>query len=223
LASNTKKRERKTASSLRLFSNIIIIVVVFIVAFGGAVPSPRVFYHGRRKRRIDDQLGDLKAHRRAYFALALLQTRKPLAHMLVRLTDKSVVGAVHGYESLETLDENVLLLAPMSGYSRRLRSSRRCLPMGRRSTSTGRRRILGCSRGTHNSNNGWRRRRNCRSPYNVRLICSMLATINKLHIGLVVNDPLNVWSIDHILCPKYASHLSPGKRQQCKEEPHHQQ
>jgi hypothetical protein len=167
----------KKESSLGLFSNlIIIIIVIFIIAFGIAVPSPRVFYHGRRKRRIDDQLGDFKAHRRAYFALVLLQTRKPLAHLLVRLTNKSVVGVAHGNESLEALDENVWLLAPMSGCSRRLRSSRRCMLMGRRSTSTGRRRILGCNRGTHSSSDGWRRR-NYRSSYNVRLICSMLTII----------------------------------------------
>jgi hypothetical protein len=34
--------------------------------------------------------------------------------------------------------------------------------------------------------------------------------IPKLHISLVVNDPLNVWSIDHILCPmsEHVPHLS---------------
>jgi hypothetical protein len=85
------------------------------------VPSPRVFYRGRKKRRIDGRLGDLKAHIRACFTLALLQTRKPLAHLLVRLVDKSVVGAAHGNDSLEALNENVLLLASMSSSSRRLR------------------------------------------------------------------------------------------------------
>jgi hypothetical protein len=94
LASNTKKRERKTVSSLVLFSNLIIIIV-FIITFGVAVPSPRVFYH---KRRIYSQLRDLKAHRRAYFALALFQTRKPLAHLLVRFVDKSVIAATGGEE-----------------------------------------------------------------------------------------------------------------------------
>jgi hypothetical protein len=103
LASNTKKRERKIVSSLRLFFNLIIIVVVFIIAFGVAIPSPQVFYHGRRKRRIDDRLGDLKTHRRAYFVLVLLQTRKHLAHLLVRLADKSGVRAAHGNGSLEAL------------------------------------------------------------------------------------------------------------------------
>jgi hypothetical protein len=49
--------------------------------------------------------------------------RKPLAHLLLRLTDKSVVGTAHGDEGLEALDKNVLLLAPMSGSSRGLRSS----------------------------------------------------------------------------------------------------
>jgi hypothetical protein len=53
LASNTKKRERKTTSSLGFFFNLIIIVI-FIIAFGVAVPSPQIFYRGRRKRRIDD-------------------------------------------------------------------------------------------------------------------------------------------------------------------------
>jgi hypothetical protein len=93
LASNTKKRERKTVSSLVLFSNLIIIIIVFIITFGVAVPSPRVFYH---KRRIYSQLRDLKAHRRAYFALVLFQTRKPLAHLLVRFVDKSVIAATGG-------------------------------------------------------------------------------------------------------------------------------
>jgi hypothetical protein len=159
LASNTKKRERKTVSSLRLFFTIIVGVVV---------PRPRVFYRGRRKRRMDDWLGDLKAHRRAYFTLVLLQTRRHLAHLLVRLTDKSVVGATHGDEGLEALDENVLLLAPMSGSSRRLRRSQMCMPMSGRNMSTGRGRgssrrgTMGCSRGTHNSSR-WRRRRNYRS------------------------------------------------------------
>jgi hypothetical protein len=97
LASNTKKRERKTVTSLELFFNLIIIVVfiiIFTIIVGVAVPSPRVFYRGRRKRRIDDRLQELKAHKSSYFAMALLQMRKPLAHLLVRHADKSVVGAV---------------------------------------------------------------------------------------------------------------------------------
>jgi hypothetical protein len=61
----------------------------------------------------------------------------------------------------------------------------------------GRRRSRGCSRGTHSSGSGWRRR-NCRPSNNVRLICSLLSIISKLHVCLVVDDPLNVWSIDHI-------------------------
>jgi hypothetical protein len=211
LTSNTKTRKRKLASSLKFFPNliIIIIIVVVIIAFSIAVPSPWVFYRERRKRRIDDRLGDLKAHRRDYFALALLQMRKPLAHLLVRPTDKRVIRAAHGNESIEALDKNVRLLALMSGCSRRLRSSRRCMLTGRRSMSMGRRRILGCSKGTRINGGGWRRRRNCRIPYNVRLISSMLAIINELHIGLVVNDPLNASSIDHILCPmsEHVPHL----------------
>jgi Na+/phosphate symporter len=126
LASNTKKREGKTTSSLGLFFNLIIIIVfiiIFTIVVGIVVPSLRVFYHGRRKWRIDDRLRDLKAHRSAYFALALLQMRKPLAHLLVRLVDKSVVGAAHGDEGLKALDKNVMLLAPTSGSSRRLRRS----------------------------------------------------------------------------------------------------
>jgi hypothetical protein len=41
----------------------------------------------------------------------------------------------------------------------------------------------------------------------------MLVIIPELYIGLVVNDPLNVWSIDHILCPmsEHVPHLSPEK------------
>jgi hypothetical protein len=76
-----------------------------------------------RKEEEEDRrrLGDLKAHIRACFTLALLQTRKPLAHLLVRLVDKSVVGAAHGNDSLEALNENALLLASMSSSSRRLR------------------------------------------------------------------------------------------------------
>jgi hypothetical protein len=42
---------------------------------------------------------------------------KTLAHLLMRLTNKGVVGAAHGDESLEALDKNVLLLAPMSDNS----------------------------------------------------------------------------------------------------------
>jgi hypothetical protein len=49
--------------------------------------------------------------------------RKSLAYLLVRLANKSVVGATHENESLEALDENVQLLALTSGCSRRLRSS----------------------------------------------------------------------------------------------------
>jgi hypothetical protein len=46
-----------------------------------------------------------------------------------------------------------------------------------------------------------RRRRNGRSPNNVRLMSSMLAIIPKFHLNLVVDDPLDVGCIDHILCP----------------------
>jgi hypothetical protein len=126
LASDTKKREGKSVSSLGLLFNLIIIIIfiiVFTIVIGVMMPNPRVFYCGRRKRRIDDGLGGCKTHRRAYFALVLLQVRKPLGHLLVRLTDNSVVGAAHGDGGLEALDENVLLLALMSGSSRRVRNS----------------------------------------------------------------------------------------------------
>jgi hypothetical protein len=203
LASNTKKREGKITSSLGLLFNLIIIVI-FTIVIGVVVPSPRVFYRERRKRRIDDRLGDLKAYRSAYFTLALLQTRKPLAHLLVRLADKSIVGATHGDEGLEALDENVLLLAPMSGSSRRLRSRQWCMPTSRRSTITGRRSsrrgTMGCSRGTRSCCSGWRRR-NGNIPDDVRLISSMLAIIPEFHLSLEVNDHLDVGCIDHILCP----------------------
>jgi hypothetical protein len=39
------------------------------------------------------------------------------------------------------------------------------------------------------------------SPKNVRLIGSVLSIISKLYVCLVVDDPLNVWSIYHILGP----------------------
>jgi thiosulfate reductase cytochrome b subunit len=76
LASNTKKREGKTTSSLKLLFNVFIIVIV--IAFGIAVPSPRVFHSWRR---IDNRLGGLKTHRSVHLALALLKSRKPLTHL----------------------------------------------------------------------------------------------------------------------------------------------
>jgi Na+/phosphate symporter len=71
LASNTKKREGKTMSSLGLLFNLFIIII-FIIAFGVAVPSPQVFHNRRRKRRIDDGLRGLKTHGNAHLMLALL-------------------------------------------------------------------------------------------------------------------------------------------------------
>jgi hypothetical protein len=59
LASNTKKREGKTVSSLGLLLDLII-VVVFTIIVGVVVPIPRVFYSGRRKRRVDCEVGGLK-------------------------------------------------------------------------------------------------------------------------------------------------------------------
>jgi thiosulfate reductase cytochrome b subunit len=117
LASSTKKREGKvrSSSSLGLILDLIIsFVIIFTIIIGVAVPSPRFFHSGRRKRWVDCGLGGLKTHRSAHFTLTLLQVRKPLTHLLMTLTDKGIVGSAHGYESLEALDKNVLFLPPMS-------------------------------------------------------------------------------------------------------------
>jgi hypothetical protein len=45
---------------------------------------------------VDNLLRGLKTHRSVHLALALLKSRKPLAHLLMGLTDESIVGAVHG-------------------------------------------------------------------------------------------------------------------------------
>jgi hypothetical protein len=82
-------------SSLGLLFNLII-GIVFTIVIAIAIPCPRVFYCGRRKRRVDLWLRGHKTHRRAYFALTLLQVRKHLAHLLVRLVDKGIVGVAHG-------------------------------------------------------------------------------------------------------------------------------
>jgi hypothetical protein len=50
------------------------------------------------------------------------------------------------------------------------------------------------------------------TPNNVRLISSMLAIIAKLHVRLIVDDPLNVWSIYGIL-----SSMVESKHQLCPE------
>jgi hypothetical protein len=76
-----------------------------------------------RKRRVDNQLVGLKTHRRAHLVLALLKRRKPLTHLLVWLTDESIVGATHGDQGLVALDENVLLLASTGSSTTRLMSS----------------------------------------------------------------------------------------------------
>jgi hypothetical protein len=81
LASNTKKREGKTTSSLGLLFNVFIIVV--IIAFNVAVPSPRVFHSWRRKRRVYDWLEGFKTPRSAHLTPALLKSRKPLDHLLM--------------------------------------------------------------------------------------------------------------------------------------------
>jgi hypothetical protein len=50
----------------------LIIVIVFTIIISIAIPSPRVFHNGRRKRRKDCGLGGLKTHGSAHLALALL-------------------------------------------------------------------------------------------------------------------------------------------------------
>jgi hypothetical protein len=136
LASNTKKREGKIKSSLGFFFELVVISV------GVAVPSPRVLHSWRRKRWVDNGLGGLKTHRCTHLALTLLKSRKPLTHLLGWLTDESVIGATHGDQSLEALDEDVLLLATACSSMRRLKSSWRCRPTRRRRRRrcTGRRR-----------------------------------------------------------------------------------
>jgi hypothetical protein len=120
LASSTKKREGKVRSSFGLFFDLII---GFTIIVSDAVPSPRAFHSGRRKRSVDCGLGGLKTHRSAHFTLALHQLRKPLTHLLMRLMDKGVVGSANGYESLEAFDKNVLFLPSMSRSSGGLRST----------------------------------------------------------------------------------------------------
>jgi hypothetical protein len=69
LASNTKKREGSTRSSLRFF--FFDLVVVVVISVGVVVPSPWVLHSWRRKRWVDDGLGGLKTHRSAHLALTL--------------------------------------------------------------------------------------------------------------------------------------------------------
>jgi hypothetical protein len=117
--------------------------------------------------------------------------------------DKSIVGAAHGYQGLEAPDKNILLLASMGSSTRRLKSYWRC---------SDRRRSMSCSWRIHSSSSGWRRRK-CRTPNDVRLISSMLAIIAKLHVHLIIDDPLNVRSIYGIL-----SSMVENKHQFCPEK-----
>jgi hypothetical protein len=82
------------------------------------------------------------------------------------------------------------------------------MPTSRRSTGISKRVTRGCNRGTHSSSSGWRRR-NGRSPDDVRLIRSMLAIIPKFHLSLDVDDYLNVGCINNILSSmvKHMHHL----------------
>jgi hypothetical protein len=115
LASSIKKREQKAVSSLEFLLDVIIIIIVFIFFnnISVAAPSPRIFHRGRRKRRVDYGLGGLKTHGRAHLVLALLWVGESLAHLLMRLTNESFVGATHRYKSPDALDKNILLFAPM--------------------------------------------------------------------------------------------------------------
>jgi uncharacterized membrane protein len=102
LASNTKKLDEKVRFSLGVLlffivSLLIIFIVVAIVII--VVPNPRIFHSKRRKRRIDCRLRVHKTHGSAHFALALLQVRKSLTHLLMRLSDEGVVGPAHKDES----------------------------------------------------------------------------------------------------------------------------
>jgi hypothetical protein len=73
LASSTKKREGNERSSLGLLLDLIIgFIIIFTIIVDDAVPSPRVFHSGRRKRRVDCGLRGLKTHGCAHFAPALL-------------------------------------------------------------------------------------------------------------------------------------------------------
>jgi hypothetical protein len=181
LASSTTKREGKVRPSLRLFIIGLIDAITIIVDGGVAVPSPRDFH---TRRRIDCGLGVLKTHGSVYFTLALLQVRKPLTHLLMRLSDKGVIGSTHGDESLETLEKDVLFLAPTSSCSRGLESRGGCMSTSRRNTCTDR------------SSNSWRR--SMWSPDRLWVIRTMVSIILKLHVYLGVDDLLNVQCIDHI-------------------------
>jgi hypothetical protein len=182
LASSTKKREGISRSSLGLLLDFIIgLFIIFIVIVDVAIPSPMVFHNGRR---IDYGVKGLKIHGSAHFALALLQVRKHLTHLLMRLSDKGVVGAAPGDESLEAIEKDVLFLGSTSRSSRGLRSRRRCMPTSRRNMCTGRRSTS--------------RRRGMWSPNKLWLIRTMVSIILKLHVRLGVDDLLNVQCIDHI-------------------------
>jgi hypothetical protein len=108
----------------------------------------------------------------------------------MRLSDKGVVGSAHGDESLETLENDVLFLAPTSSSSGGLRSRRGCMSTSRRNTCTGR-------SSSNNNIISWRRRK-MGSPNKLWLIRSMVSIRVKLHVRLGVDDLLDIWCIDHI-------------------------
>jgi hypothetical protein len=65
--------------------------------------------------------------------------RKPLAHLLLSLMNKGVVGAAHRDESLEAPNKNILLPAMSSSSSGGLGGRGGCMPHSRRVMCTGRR------------------------------------------------------------------------------------
>jgi hypothetical protein len=77
---------------------------------------------------------DSKTHGSAHFTLALLHVRKPLTHLLMRLSDEGVVGPAHRDEGLEALENDVLFLVQMSSSSAGLRGRGGCMTTGRRSS-----------------------------------------------------------------------------------------
>jgi hypothetical protein len=112
---------------------IIFIVVVIIIV---AVPSPRIFHSKRRKSRIDCGLRLCKTHGSAPFMPTLLQVRKPLTYLLMRLSDEGIIGIAHIDEGLEALENDVLFLTLMSSSSRGLRSRGGRMPTSRGITCT---------------------------------------------------------------------------------------
>jgi hypothetical protein len=60
---------------------ILGIIIVFIIVIDIAVPIPRVFHSGRRKRRVDRGLRVRKTHGGAHLTLTFLELSKPMTHL----------------------------------------------------------------------------------------------------------------------------------------------